>query len=117
LRQSVAALLSALKPGQVKPSASWLHDLAEHAKPDAERMKTHLAANPKPKNFYGVLGAIRGVLADKPDVYLVNEGATVVLDLPVEKPTTTYITGMLTTFVTHLIQFLHLVEASWEATQ
>jgi oxalyl-CoA decarboxylase len=72
---SVAALLSALKPGQVKSSASWLQDLAEHKKRNVERMKAHLAANPKPMDFYSALGAIHGVLADKPEVYVVNEGA------------------------------------------
>jgi uncharacterized membrane protein YoaK (UPF0700 family) len=41
--------------------------------------------------------------------------SAVVLDLPAEKPTTTYITGMLTTFVTQLIQSLHLIEASSES--
>jgi uncharacterized membrane protein YoaK (UPF0700 family) len=43
--------------------------------------------------------------------------SAVVLDLPAEKPTTTYITGMLTTFVTQLIQFLHLIEASPESSR
>src|SRR5436309_3878463 len=38
-------------------------------------MATHLAANPDPMDFYSALGAIKGVLADKPEVYLVNEGA------------------------------------------
>jgi oxalyl-CoA decarboxylase len=40
-----------------------------------ERLAAHLAANPDPMDFYSALGAIKGVLADKPDVYLVNEGA------------------------------------------
>jgi oxalyl-CoA decarboxylase len=72
---SVAALVSALKPGRVKPSASWLHDLGEHKKRNTERMKAHLAADPKPMDFYSALGAIRGVLADNPGIYVVNEGA------------------------------------------
>jgi oxalyl-CoA decarboxylase len=38
-------------------------------------MATHLAANPRPMDFYSALGAIKGVLADKPEIYLVNEGA------------------------------------------
>jgi oxalyl-CoA decarboxylase len=38
-------------------------------------MTTLLAANPKPMDFYSALGAIRGVLADQSEVYLVNEGA------------------------------------------
>ena len=68
-------MLSALKPGRVKPSASWLHDLGEHKKRNTERMKAHLAADPKPMDFYSALGAIRGVLADNPEIYVVNEGA------------------------------------------
>ena len=72
---SVAALLAALKPGRVKPSASWLNDLAEHKKRNTERMKAHLAANPEPMDFYSALGAIRRVLAGNPEVYVVNEGA------------------------------------------
>jgi uncharacterized membrane protein YoaK (UPF0700 family) len=43
--------------------------------------------------------------------------SAVVLYLPAEAPTTTYITGMLTTFVTYLIQLLHLIEASPESEQ
>src|SRR2546427_11085702 len=38
-------------------------------------MAARLAANPNPMDFYSALGAINGVLADKPEVYLVNEGA------------------------------------------
>jgi oxalyl-CoA decarboxylase len=72
---SITALLAALKPGRVKPAASWLGDLAEHKKRNVERMRTHLAADPNPMDFYSALGAIHRVLADKPEVYLVNEGA------------------------------------------
>jgi uncharacterized membrane protein YoaK (UPF0700 family) len=43
--------------------------------------------------------------------------SAVVLDLPNEKPTTTYITGMVTTFVTRLIQFLRFIEASPETSK
>jgi oxalyl-CoA decarboxylase len=38
-------------------------------------MATHLAAKPDPMDFYSALGAIKGVLANKPEIYLVNEGA------------------------------------------
>jgi len=33
------------------------------------------AAHADPMGFYGALGAIKQVLADKPEIYLVNEGA------------------------------------------
>jgi oxalyl-CoA decarboxylase len=75
IASSVAALLAALKPGRVKPSSPWLDELAQHKRRNAERMTAQLAANPNPMDFFSALGAIRGVLADKPEVYLVNEGA------------------------------------------
>ena len=38
-------------------------------------MAAHLDANPNPMDFYSALRAIRDVLADKPEIYVVNEGA------------------------------------------
>jgi oxalyl-CoA decarboxylase len=72
---SVAAMLAALKPGQIKPAASWIADLAQHKRTNVEHMAARLSANPNPMDFYSALGAIARVLADKPEVYLVNEGA------------------------------------------
>jgi len=75
IASSVSALLATLKPGQIRPRATWLNDLAQHKQQNIERMATRLAANPKPMDFYSALGAIKGVLADKPELYVVNEGA------------------------------------------
>jgi oxalyl-CoA decarboxylase len=75
IASSVAALLAALKPGRIRPGSSWLDELARQKQRNVERMTTRLAANPSPMDFYSALGAIRGVLADKAEVYLVNEGA------------------------------------------
>jgi len=72
---SVSALLAALKPGQIKPSSAWLDGLAEKKQHNIQRMAEHLAASHTPMGFYGALGAIKAVLADKPDVFVVNEGA------------------------------------------
>ncbi len=41
----------------------------------SEHGSTPNAKNPNPMDFYSALRAIRDVLADKPDVYVVNEGA------------------------------------------
>jgi len=71
----MAALLAMLKPGRIQPGSPWLDELAQRRQRNVERMATLLAANPKPMDFYSALGAIRGVLADQPEVYLVNEGA------------------------------------------
>jgi len=75
IASSIAALLAMLKPGRIKPAAAWLGELAQRRQHNAQRMKERLAARPDPMDFYSALGAIAGVLADKPDVYLVNEGA------------------------------------------
>jgi oxalyl-CoA decarboxylase len=75
IASSVAALLAKLGPGQVQPRAAWVDALAQHKQQNVQRMAAHLAARPDPMDFYSALGAIKGVLADQPDVYLVNEGA------------------------------------------
>src|SRR5438132_6118157 len=75
IASAVSALLAMLKPGQIRPRAAWLDALAQHKQHNIERMAARLAANPDPMDFYSALGAIKGVLADKPEVYVVNEGA------------------------------------------
>src|SRR5438094_6241722 len=75
IASAVSALLAMLKPGQIRPRAAWLDALAQHKQHNIERMAARLAANPDPMDFYSALGAIKGVLADQPEVYLVNEGA------------------------------------------
>jgi len=72
---AVSALLTTLKPGSVRPSAAWLKAIADRKQHNAASMAARLAKNPNPMDFYSALRAIRDVLADKPDVYVVNEGA------------------------------------------
>src|SRR5258707_3501429 len=75
IASSVAALLAALKPGQIKPSSAWLNGLAQKKEQNIKHMAENLAANHTPMGFFGALGAIRTVLADRPEVFVVNEGA------------------------------------------
>jgi oxalyl-CoA decarboxylase len=75
IASSIAALLAMLKPGRIRPGASWLNELAQRKRRNAEHMTARLAARSNPMDFYGALGAIAGVLAGQPEVYLVNEGA------------------------------------------
>src|SRR6266404_1197712 len=75
IASSVSALLATLEPGQIRPQAAWLKELAQRKQHNIDRMASHLAANPDPMDFYSALGAIKGVLADKPEIYVVNEGA------------------------------------------
>jgi oxalyl-CoA decarboxylase len=75
IASSVSALLAGLTPGQIRPRAAWLDELTQHKRPNLERLAARLAATPDPMDFYSALGAINGVLADTPEVYLVNDGA------------------------------------------
>jgi oxalyl-CoA decarboxylase len=75
IKSSISALLAALKPGQIQASAEWLDALAEHEKKNVESMAKRLAADPHPMNFSSALRAVRDALKDKPDIYVVNEGA------------------------------------------
>jgi oxalyl-CoA decarboxylase len=75
IASSVSALLAKLTPGRIRPRSAWLDELARRRQHNTERMAARLAAKPDPMDFYCALGAIRGVLADHPEVYLANEGA------------------------------------------
>jgi oxalyl-CoA decarboxylase len=72
---AMSAFLGMLKPGQIEPKVAWLDAIAERKQHNIERMAVHLGASPDPMNFYSALRAIRDVVAHKPDIYIVNEGA------------------------------------------
>jgi oxalyl-CoA decarboxylase len=71
----MSAFLAALKPGQIRPSAAWLDAIAATKQKNTERMAARLNADPNPMNFSSALRAVRSALTDRPDVYIVNEGA------------------------------------------
>lgn len=75
IKSSVDALLAAMKPGSVKPSAAWVEDIGTRKQKNMDRMAERLRANPDPMNFSSALGAVREILTKRPDVYVVNEGA------------------------------------------
>ncbi|MDB5384894.1 MAG: oxalyl-CoA decarboxylase [Planctomycetaceae bacterium] len=62
-------------PGEIQPRTAWVNELVQSKQTDIERVPAHLVANHNPMNFYSALAAIKVVLADRPDVYLVNERA------------------------------------------
>jgi oxalyl-CoA decarboxylase len=72
---AMSAFLARLTPGRIQVKAAWLDAIHERKQHNTERMQGRLKANPNPMDFYSALRAIRDVLADKPDVYVVNEGA------------------------------------------
>jgi oxalyl-CoA decarboxylase len=71
----VAALAERAKPGQVTAPAAWLEELKARKDRNLASMQKRLTDDPHPMRFYSALRAVREVLADRPDVYLVNEGA------------------------------------------
>ena len=75
ITSALLALNAALKPGQIKPSTAWLDAIAERKQKNVERMAARLNADPNPMSFASALRAIRNALAERPDVYIVNEGA------------------------------------------
>ncbi|HVJ52470.1 MAG TPA: oxalyl-CoA decarboxylase [Aliidongia sp.] len=75
IKSSVSALLAALQPGQVRTSAEWIEAIAERKQKNVERMAANLDANPSPMNYSSALRAVRDILADRPDIHIVNEGA------------------------------------------
>ncbi len=76
----LAALCDAVAARPIAVPAEWTDELAERKTRNDAKMRDRLAENPHPMRFYNALGAIRAVLQDNPDVYLVNEGANA-LDL------------------------------------
>jgi oxalyl-CoA decarboxylase len=76
----MSALLDGLAARQVIAPVTWASELAERRAANDAKMRGRLAEDPRPMRFYNALGAIRSVLQDNPDVYVVNEGANA-LDL------------------------------------
>jgi oxalyl-CoA decarboxylase len=55
--------------------AAWREELDARKARNAASMRKRLDADPSPMQFYNALRAVRDMLRDRPDVYLVNEGA------------------------------------------
>lgn len=79
---AIEALLEPDRLGQITVSDCWRDELAAKSAQNMEKMAGRLAAATaaEPMRFLGALKVIDDVLADHPDVYLVNEGANA-LDL------------------------------------
>ncbi|MDM4141774.1 MULTISPECIES: oxalyl-CoA decarboxylase [Mycobacterium] len=84
LAGDIGSVLSALCDGvAVRPITAppeWTRELAERRARNDAKMRDRLADDPHPMRFYNALGAIRSVLQDNRDVYIINEGANA-LDL------------------------------------
>ncbi len=74
------ALRAAAEARPIVVPKEWTDELNDRKIRNDAKMRERLAENPHPMRFYNALGAIRDVLRENPDVYLVNEGANA-LDL------------------------------------
>ncbi|HEY2080188.1 MAG TPA: oxalyl-CoA decarboxylase [Streptosporangiaceae bacterium] len=72
---AMAAFNRALQPGQVTAPAAWREAIRDRAAQNAAKMHARLTAEVSPMNFATALRAIRDVLDDHRNVYLVSEGA------------------------------------------
>ncbi|MER5481614.1 oxalyl-CoA decarboxylase [Streptomyces sp. NPDC002812] len=69
------AIAERTKPGQISAPAAWREELAARSAQNVAKMAERLAADPHPMQFMGALRAVRDVLRERPETYLVNEGA------------------------------------------
>jgi len=72
---TMSALNDRIQSGRISVAPDWRKDLEAHKAVNTESMRKRLAADPSPMRFYNALRAVREVLADRPEVYVVNEGA------------------------------------------
>jgi oxalyl-CoA decarboxylase len=71
----MAALSERSRPYRIAAPAAWRDELNARRDRNAAAMRQRLDDDPSPMTFYNALRAVRDVLADRPDVYVVNEGA------------------------------------------
>ncbi|HYG87222.1 MAG TPA: oxalyl-CoA decarboxylase [Azospirillum sp.] len=76
----IAALSAGIDGSWTPPAAEWTATVNARKEANIAKMAPKLMSNASPMNFHGALGALRRVVAERPDAMLVNEGANT-LDL------------------------------------
>jgi oxalyl-CoA decarboxylase len=71
----MSALLDRTKAHPITAPTTWTAELAERRAHNDAAMRARLAEEPHPMRFHSALRAIRDVLQQHPEVYVVNEGA------------------------------------------
>ncbi|MGF1651540.1 MAG: oxalyl-CoA decarboxylase [Hyphomicrobiaceae bacterium] len=72
---AVEALLSAIGHDWRHPPATWTGLVREKVASNVSRMAPRLKNNNVPMDFHGALGALKEIIAENPEIVLVNEGA------------------------------------------
>ncbi len=76
----VAALLAGIDGTWPAPPTEWLETIKARRDGNIAKMAPRLMKNTAPMDFHSALGALRSIIAERPDAILVNEGANT-LDL------------------------------------
>ncbi len=71
----VSALLDGMGANWAPPPPEWTTMVSEKREANVARMAPRLQNNNVPMDFHGALGALKRIIAERPDVILVNEGA------------------------------------------
>ena len=71
----MSALLDRIDAHPIVAPTAWIDELAERRAHNDAAMRGRLAEDPHPMRFHNALRAVRDVLQQHPEVYLVNEGA------------------------------------------
>jgi len=72
---SVLAAMLERKGAWTKPADAWTGALREKADANVAKMAPRLKNNASPMDFHGALGALKDIVAARPETVLVNEGA------------------------------------------
>jgi len=76
----VSALLQGIDDNWPAPPAEWITGVKARKDANIAKMAPKLMNNSSPMDYHAALGALRTVIKERPDAYLVNEGANT-LDL------------------------------------
>ena len=71
----VSALLAGMGENWQAPPAAWTGMIREKVAANVARMAPRLRNNNTPMDYHGALGALKTIIAERPDAILVNEGA------------------------------------------
>lgn len=76
----VSAFLDAMGANWPAAPSDWLATVAKKRDDNVAKMAPKLMSNASPMDYHGALGALRAIIAERPDTIFVNEGANT-LDL------------------------------------
>ncbi|MGF6432090.1 MULTISPECIES: oxalyl-CoA decarboxylase [Bradyrhizobium] len=76
----VSAFLDAMGANWTAAPSDWLSTIAKKRDENVAKMAPKLMSNASPMDYHGALGALRAIIAERPDTIFVNEGANT-LDL------------------------------------